>query len=118
MPLRVSPGDVLRHRRLATVIPGGHALPDDTPDIERSILSLAGKIGAHRSWARTVDRTARTAKARAAGPNGLEWHAKKLDPEGKLDEHTRMRLAESARAEYFARLTRASLEARAKRRAS
>ena len=31
-----------------------------------SELSIAGKIGAHLSWANTVDRSARTAPARAA----------------------------------------------------
>ena len=31
-----------------------------------SELSLAGRIGAHVSWANTTDRTARTAPARAA----------------------------------------------------
>jgi hypothetical protein len=30
------------------------------------VRSLAGQIGAHESWARTTDRTARTAPARAA----------------------------------------------------
>jgi hypothetical protein len=43
-------------------------MPETAPPTaaERALLSLAGRIGAHISWANTEDRTARTAPARAA----------------------------------------------------
>ena len=67
------------------------------------LLSLRGKIGAHESWARTKDRTARTAKARAA----LE--AKFLAEAGNDAVK-----AGHLRAAYYARLAFASAQARRK----
>jgi hypothetical protein len=71
-------------------------------------------IGAHESWARTPDRTARTANGRKAGPNALEWHLARLDPERFADASDAQReaAAESARRAYFQRLAIASHEAR------
>jgi hypothetical protein len=57
---------------------------------------LAGRIGAYESWARTTDRSARTAPARKAFNARFEAAA---DPE-------------AARKAYFTRLALASVRAR------
>jgi hypothetical protein len=59
-------------------------------------LSLYGRIGAHKSWADTNDRSARTAPARAAFLARFDGHA---DPE-------------AARKAYFLELARRSAQAR------
>ncbi|MGH9151355.1 MAG: hypothetical protein ACRD03_02890 [Acidimicrobiales bacterium] len=60
-----------------------------------------GRIGAHESWARTEDRSARTAKARAAFMAGFE---RQVDPDGVLSPDERARRAEHAKKAHFARL--------------
>ena len=76
---------------------------------ERSSAShaLAGRIGAHESWARTADRSARTAPARAA----LE--AKFLEEAG--GDPVR---AEHLKRAYYARLALRSAQARRRKKAS
>ncbi len=64
--------------------------------------SLAGRIGAHESWARTTDRTARTAPARAKFLERFDSYA---DPE-------------AARRAYFSKLALKSKATRARRKAS
>ncbi|RYP84620.1 hypothetical protein EKO23_15260 [Nocardioides guangzhouensis] len=64
---------------------------------------LAGQIAAHESWARTPDRAARTAKARAA------FFQKFLDEAG--GDPVR---AEHLRMAHYARLALASAKARRK----
>lgn len=71
--------------------------------------SLAGRIAVHESWARTPDRSARTAPARAAFDDRFE---REVDPDGALSPHERARRAEHARKAYFARLALRSAEAR------
>ena len=73
-----------------------------------------GRIGADESWSRTVDRAARTAKGRAAGPGSVEWHEARLDPERFADASPDQRraAAESAKRAYYARLALKSAEAR------
>lgn len=77
--------------------------------------SLASSIGAHESWARTADRSARTAPARRSGPQSLAWHLDRLHPsfQGR-PETERLAAADSARRAYFARLALASAKARRK----
>lgn len=65
---------------------------------------LAAQAAAHKSWANTDDRTARTAKARAARD------AKFLEEAG--GDPVR---AASLRAAYFARLSLKSAQARARK---
>lgn len=36
--------------------------------------STRGRLGAHTSWARTADRSARTANARRSSPGAIDWH--------------------------------------------
>jgi hypothetical protein len=72
--------------------------------LSRSELSLAGKIGAHKSWANTQDRPERTAKGRRAFENKFLIEAGG-DP----------KRAESLRKAYFARLALKSAQARRRR---
>ena len=67
------------------------------------------RIAAHESWARTPNRTARTAKARAALMATFELQ---VDPHGVLSPAERAVRAESARKAYFARLALKSAQTR------
>jgi hypothetical protein len=71
--------------------------------------SLLARAAAHASWAKTTDRTARTAPARRAA---LARFERQVDPEGVLEPHERQRLAESARRSYFHYLALRSSRAR------
>lgn len=73
--------------------------------------TLAGSIGAHESWARTTDRTARTAPGRRAFDERFE---REVDPDGVLDPAERARRAEHARKAYFLRLSLRSAQSRSK----
>ncbi len=74
---------------------------------------IIGRIGAHESWSRTPDRTARTAPARAEFDQRFE---REVDPDGVLDPAERARRAEHARKAYFARLALKSAQVRRARR--
>ena len=78
---------------------------------EPSELSLAGRIGAYASWARTADRSARTAPAREAFNRRFE---DEVDPDRILDPATRAQRAEAARRAYYARMALQSAQARRK----
>ncbi len=73
--------------------------------------TLLARIAAHESWANTVDRSARTAPARAALMAKFEAE---VDPDGKLDPTERARRAEHKRKAYFQRLALKSAQARRK----
>lgn len=77
-----------------------------------SELALAGRIGAHKSWANTEDRAARTAPAREAFNRRFE---DEVDPDRKLDPAERARRSESARKAYYAGLALKSAQARRRR---
>lgn len=70
---------------------------------------LRAQIAAHESWARTDDRAARTAPARAALMARFE---REVDPDGVLPIAERVRRAESRRMAYFKRLALKSAQAR------
>jgi hypothetical protein len=76
--------------------------------------SLIGQYAAYESWARTPDRTARTANARKAAE---ERFLREVDPDGVLPEATRRQMAEAARKAYYTRLALKSAQARRNRRA-
>lgn len=76
---------------------------------ERSIRS---QIAAHESWARTPDRSARTANARKAMLDKFE-HL--VDPDGKLSSIERAKRAEHARKAHFKRLALKSAQVRRRR---
>ncbi len=67
------------------------------------------RLGAHESWARTPDRSARTAPGRAVFDARFE---REVDPDGTLPPAERARRAEHARRAYFTRLALASAKAR------
>lgn len=67
--------------------------------------TLRSRIAAHESWARTDDRSARTAKARAAFASKFE---QQVDPDRVLDPVERAKRAEHARKAHFTRLALAS----------
>jgi hypothetical protein len=74
--------------------------------------SLRGQIAAHESWARTENRSARTAPARRAA---LDKFEREVDPDETLAPAERARRAEHARKAYFARLALKSAQARRRR---
>ncbi len=76
-----------------------------------STRALIGSIGAHESWARTEDRTARTAPGRRAF---LERFEREVDPDNVLTPAERARRAEHARKAYFQRLALKSAQARSR----
>lgn len=63
--------------------------------------SLRSRMAAHRSWARTADRTERTRPGREAFMRRFEAE---VDPERKLSLAERQRRAEQARKAHFAQL--------------
>jgi hypothetical protein len=75
---------------------------------------IAGRIGAHESWARTPDRSARTRKAREAFNRRFE---DQVDPDRSLPDAERAIRAGHARQAYFQRLSLRAAQAR-RRRAS
>jgi hypothetical protein len=78
---------------------------------ERAQRRMNGRQGGHTSWARTEDRSARTAPARAAALARFEVE---VDPDGVLPPEERARRAESARRAYFVALARKSAASRKK----
>lgn len=77
-----------------------------------TVRSLAASIAAHESWAKTPDRSARTAKARKAM---LDKFEQQVDPTGTLPAHERARRAEHARRAHFKRMALKSVQARRRR---
>ncbi len=73
--------------------------------------TLVARLAAHESWASTVDRSARTAPARAALMAKFEAE---VDPDGVLDPAERTRRAEHKRKAYFQRLALRPAQARRK----
>jgi len=74
----------------------------------------AGRYGGLKSWANTLDRTARTAPGRSKGPSSIDWHIARLDP-GRFANATdaqRLAAAEAGRRAYFAELAMKSARAR------
>jgi hypothetical protein len=79
-----------------------------TPEQRRMRASLA----ANEMWARTPDRSERTAAARKAA---LDRFEKQVDPDGTLPAVERVKRAENARRAHMQRMAFASSRARAKR---
>ncbi len=87
-------------------------MPSRNP-AERSLIAA---IAANESWAETPDRSARTAKARAASPGGLDYWERQVDPSGTLSPAVRAQRAESKRWAHFQRLALKSAQARRTRK--
>ncbi|BBY60227.1 hypothetical protein [Mycolicibacterium sarraceniae] len=75
--------------------------------------SLRAQIAAHESWAKTENRSARTAPARKAL---LDKFERQVDPHGTLTPAERATRAEHARKAYFKRLALKSAQARRNRK--
>src|SRR5262249_13686311 len=73
--------------------------------------SSAARIGAHTSWANTVDRSRRTAPARQGFMKRFE---DQVDPERKLSPHERQLRAQSAMRAYMGQLSKKGKQARKK----
>jgi hypothetical protein len=82
------------------------------PELSPELRSLRAQIAAHESWARTPDRSARTANARKAM---LDKFERQVDPDGKLPPAERAKRAEHARKAHFKRLALKSAQARLRR---
>ena len=78
---------------------------------EPNLRSLRSSIAAHTKWAKTPDRTAATAAARAAFADRF---VRQVDPAGLMSPDERARCAESARRAFYARLALRSAQARRK----
>lgn len=76
---------------------------------------LRSKMAAHKSWANTEDRAARTAAARQAAADRFE---KLVDPEGKLPIAERAKRAESARKAFYAEMAFKSHRSRRRNKAN
>lgn len=76
-------------------------------------VSTAARALAHRSWAKTDDRAARTAPARAAA---LARFEAEVDPQGLLAPDERAKRAEHAKKAYFLAIAAKSAEARRAKR--
>ena len=79
-----------------------------------SVMSTSaqrGRIGAHISWSRTIDRTARTEPGRRGF---LARFEREVDPDGVLSEGERALRAEHARKAYMQKLALASAARRRK----
>jgi len=80
----------------------------------RERRTAAARIAAHTSWARTVDRAARTAPATAASPVSVDyWIARLAAERDYASEADLVRAAENARS---AEMRRRALAAAASRR--
>jgi hypothetical protein len=74
-----------------------------------------GRIGAHVSWSRTIDRAARTEPGRKGF---LARFEREVDPDGVLPEGERALRAEHARRAYMQKLALASATRRQARAAA
>jgi hypothetical protein len=80
-------------------------------DLTVSERSLRARLAVHASWARTPDRSARTAPARKAARDRFE---REVDPDGTLDSSERARRAHHAMHAHMTRMALRSVQARRK----
>lgn len=72
-------------------------------------MSASHQIAAHESWAKTVNRTARTQPARDALRAKF---AAEVDPDGLMDPDTKAKAVDNAISAHYRRLAQKSAEAR------
>jgi hypothetical protein len=82
------------------------------PESSDTEASLRGRLAAFESWAKTDNRSARTAPGRAAL---LAKFEKQVDPDGTLPPAERARRAEYVRRAHFTRLSLKSAKVRRQR---
>ncbi|MFE6855141.1 hypothetical protein ACFVDH_30620 [Streptomyces sp. NPDC057674] len=80
------------------------------------VRALRARLGAHASWANTLDPASRTAKARAAAHARFEKQAREKHPTA-TDEQI-AHVAKHLRSAYYAALGLKSAKKRAKNRAA
>jgi hypothetical protein len=73
--------------------------------------SLRARMAAHRSWANTSDRAARTAPGRRAA---MDRYEREVDPDGSLDPSERTRRADHSMRAHMIRMALRSAQARRK----
>lgn len=78
--------------------------------------ALRARIAVNTSWSKTKDRTARTAPAVSASPASLAYWEKRVDPDGEMDEATRIKAAENARTAHYQRMAYRSAQVRSRRK--
>lgn len=90
---------------------GVHPYPV-APPRSKSQQSMAGRIGAHRRWAKEQDRSAAT---QAARDGMLRRFEDEVDPDRVLPADERAKRVENARTAYYTHLAMKSAKARRKR---
>jgi hypothetical protein len=83
-------------------------------ELTPSERSLRARLAVHSSWARTSDRSARTAPARHAAMQRFE---REVDPDGVLPPAERAQRAEQAMRAHMSRIALRSVQVR-RRKAS
>jgi hypothetical protein len=115
---RTAPASLVDHRK--------RAMPNTAPDARRrrrkasSTLTpservMRARLASHESWARTSDRTARTAPGTKALMTSFE---RQVDPNGELPPAELARRAEAAKKAHFTRMALKSATARRARSGS
>lgn len=89
-------------------------LNEPSKDAKSDYISKVRSIAADKSWARTPNRSERTAPARAASPNSLRYWITKTRDEGIVREEDVLAAAQNAHRAY---MREKSLKAVAVRRA-
>ena len=87
-------------------------------DLTPEQRSLRARIAVNTSWARTTDRTARTAPGTAASPASLSYWEKRVDPDRVMDDTTRAKAAENAKSAHYQRMAYRSAATRRRNAAS
>jgi len=85
-----------------------------TPAERASLARMAANV----SWARTPNRSERTAPARAASPVSYEYWLRRLADEGRVRAEDLPKAAESAHRAYMAQMSRKAAAARRKNAAA
>ena len=85
-------------------------------DLSPELRSLRARLAVNASWAKTTDRSARTAPGTAASPASLSYWEKRVDPAGVMDDATRSKAAENARTAHYQRMALRSAQARRAKR--
>jgi hypothetical protein len=84
------------------------------PSVSPEERSMRARIAVHTSWAKTADRSARTAPARKAAMDRFEHE---VDPDGALPAAERARRAEHLRKAHFTRISLLGVQARRRKAA-
>lgn len=75
--------------------------------------AVQARIAANERWAKELDRSGATAKARANSPASIEYWMKKVDPEQQMPRDQRLRRAQNAKSAFYERRAAAMRKAKA-----